>query len=95
MVVFMCKSSLISLPLLSLQVSDVSALAELRNLQTLHLDSTGVQENSLQRLATHPSLSALSLAGIPVADGNHTLEIISGETHEDMLFILYIYQELN
>lgn len=67
-------------------MSDVSALAELRNLQTLHLDSTGVQENSLQRLATHPSLSALSLAGIPVADGNHTLEIISGD--EQFIFIL-------
>ncbi|KAI2648845.1 Dynein regulatory complex subunit 6 [Labeo rohita] len=62
----------------TLRVSDVSALAELRNLQTLHLDGTGVRENTLQCLATHPSLSALSLAGIPVADGNHTLEIISG-----------------
>lgn len=60
------------------KVSDVSALAELQNLQTLHLDGTGVQENSLQCLASHPSLSALSLAGIPVADGNHTLEIIAG-----------------
>ncbi|XP_002660968.3 uncharacterized protein si:ch73-173p19.1 [Danio rerio] len=60
------------------KVSDVSALAELKNLQTLHLDGTGVQENSLQCLASHPSLSALSLAGIPVADGNHTLEIIAG-----------------
>ncbi len=61
-----------------LEVSDVSALAELRNLQTLHLDGTDVREDTLQCLATHPSLSALSLAGIPVADGNHTLEIISG-----------------
>lgn len=60
------------------EVSDVSALAELRSLQTLHLDGSGVRENTLQCLATHPSLSALSLAGIPVADGNHTLEIISG-----------------
>lgn len=93
MVVFKCvrvwdfHHSIFSLRLLSLQVSDVSALAELRNLQTLHLDSTGVQENSLQRLATHPSLSALSLAGIAVADGNHTLEIISGETHQEQLYI--------
>ncbi len=60
------------------EVSDVSALAELRNLQTLHLDGTGVREDTLQCLATHPSLSALSLAGIPVTDGNHALEIISG-----------------
>ncbi|XP_051543477.1 uncharacterized protein LOC127434637 isoform X2 [Myxocyprinus asiaticus] len=73
-----CVPQLRMLSIKHTKVSDVSALAELRNLQTLHLDGTGVQENSLQCLATHPSLSALSLAGIPVADGNHTLEIISG-----------------
>ncbi|XP_056594936.1 uncharacterized protein si:ch73-173p19.1 isoform X1 [Triplophysa dalaica] len=73
-----CAPQLRMLSIKHTKVRDVSALAELRNLQTLHLDSTGVQENSLQRLATHPSLSALSLAGIAVADGNHTLEIISG-----------------
>uniref|UniRef100_A0A671NCL0 Uncharacterized LOC107677144 n=1 Tax=Sinocyclocheilus anshuiensis TaxID=1608454 RepID=A0A671NCL0_9TELE len=73
-----CVPQLRMLSIKHIKVSDVSALAELQNLQTLHLDGTGVQENTLQCLATHPSLSALSLAGIPVADGNHTLEIISG-----------------
>lgn len=73
-----CVPQLRMLSIKHTKVSDVSPLAELRNLQTLHLDSTGVQENSLRCLATHPSLSALSLAGIPAADGNHTLEIISG-----------------
>uniref|UniRef100_A0A672RPY8 Uncharacterized LOC107599662 n=1 Tax=Sinocyclocheilus grahami TaxID=75366 RepID=A0A672RPY8_SINGR len=73
-----CVPQLRMLSIKHTKVSDVSALAELQNLQTLHLDGTGVQENTLQCLATHPSLSALSLAGIPVADGNHTLEIISG-----------------
>ncbi|XP_016398822.1 uncharacterized protein LOC107732090 isoform X1 [Sinocyclocheilus rhinocerous] len=73
-----CVPQLRMLSIKHTKVSDVSALAELRNLQTLHLDGTGVRENTLQCLATHPSLSALSLAGIPVADGNHTLEIISG-----------------
>ncbi|XP_034718110.1 uncharacterized protein si:ch73-173p19.1 [Etheostoma cragini] len=60
------------------KVSDVSALAELSSLQTLNLDGTGVTESSLQHLATHPALTSLSLAGIPKADGNHALQIISG-----------------
>lgn len=60
------------------QVEDVSALAQLLSLQTLNLDGTGVTEASLKYLATLPALSSLSLAGIPVADGNHALQIISG-----------------
>lgn len=60
------------------QVRDVSALAELSSLQTLNLDGTGVTESSLEHLATHPALTSLSLAGIPEADGNHALQIISG-----------------
>ncbi|XP_031440137.1 uncharacterized protein si:ch73-173p19.1 isoform X2 [Clupea harengus] len=74
-------SSTPQLRLLSIKhtkVTDVSALAELRCLQTLHLDGTDVREDSLQHLATHSTLSGLSLAGIPVMDGNHTLELISG-----------------
>lgn len=59
------------------QVNDVSALAELHCLQTLHLDSTGVKEDSIQALKAHPSLSSLSLSGIDVTNGNHMLEIIS------------------
>ncbi|KAJ8375115.1 hypothetical protein SKAU_G00056950 [Synaphobranchus kaupii] len=59
------------------KVRDVSALAELLSLQTLYLDGTGVTEESLEHLATHPTLSSLSLAGIPVTDGNHALQIIS------------------
>uniref|UniRef100_A0A665VA87 Uncharacterized LOC115060683 n=1 Tax=Echeneis naucrates TaxID=173247 RepID=A0A665VA87_ECHNA len=60
------------------KVEDVSALAELSSLQTLNLDRTGVTEMSLKYLATLPALSSLSLAGIPVADGNDALQIISG-----------------
>ncbi|XP_038828760.1 uncharacterized protein LOC120027798 isoform X3 [Salvelinus namaycush] len=60
------------------KVRDVSALAALPSLQTLYLDGTGVREGSLECLAVHSTLSALSLAGISVADGNHTLQIISG-----------------
>lgn len=60
------------------KVRDVSALAEMSSLQTLNLDGTDVTESSLEHLSTHPALSALSLAGIPVADGNHTLQLISG-----------------
>ncbi|XP_040921472.1 uncharacterized protein si:ch73-173p19.1 isoform X2 [Toxotes jaculatrix] len=60
------------------KVEDVSALAKLSSLQTLNLDGTGVTEVSLKYLATLPALSSLSLAGIPVTDGNHALQIISG-----------------
>uniref|UniRef100_A0A8C8GW50 Uncharacterized protein n=1 Tax=Oncorhynchus tshawytscha TaxID=74940 RepID=A0A8C8GW50_ONCTS len=60
------------------KVRDVSALAALPSLQTLYLDGTGVREGSLECLAVHSTLSALSLAGISVADGNHALQIISG-----------------
>ncbi|XP_066572316.1 uncharacterized protein LOC136762205 [Amia ocellicauda] len=73
-----CVPQLRLLSLKHTKVSDVSALAELPSLQTLHLDGTRVTEGSLQHLAAHPSLSTLSLAGIPVADGNHALEIVSG-----------------
>ncbi|XP_028826426.1 uncharacterized protein LOC114784840 [Denticeps clupeoides] len=59
------------------KVTDVSALAKLANLQTLHLDGTGLTEESLLHLGSHPALASLSLAGIPVSDGNHALEIIS------------------
>ncbi|KAL1006892.1 hypothetical protein UPYG_G00078570 [Umbra pygmaea] len=60
------------------KVTDVSALNKLICLQTLYLDGTGVSESSLEHLATHCTLSALSLAGIAITDGNHTLQIISG-----------------
>ncbi|XP_030625124.1 uncharacterized protein LOC115808026 [Chanos chanos] len=73
-----CVPQLRLLSIKHTKVNDLSALAELCSLHTLYLDGTGVQEDSLQHLATHPNLSALSLAGIPVADGNVALEIISG-----------------
>ncbi|XP_071340975.1 uncharacterized protein [Trachinotus anak] len=73
-----CVPQLRLLSIKQTKVEDVSALAELSSLQTLNLDGTGVTEVSLKYLATLPSLSSLSLAGIPVADGNHALQIISG-----------------
>ncbi|KAM9333673.1 uncharacterized protein KZ484_018676 isoform 1-T3 [Pholidichthys leucotaenia] len=59
------------------KVKDVKALAEMSSLQTLNLDGTGVTEESLEHLATHPTLSSLSLGEISVRDGNHALQIIS------------------
>lgn len=73
-----CVPQLRLLSIARTKVNDVSTLAELHCLQTLHLDSTGIKEDSLQALKDHPSLSALSLSGIPVTSGNHMLEIISG-----------------
>ncbi|XP_033841666.1 uncharacterized protein si:ch73-173p19.1 [Periophthalmus magnuspinnatus] len=60
------------------KVSQVTALSQMCNLQTLSLDGTGVTETSLEHLRNHPSLSSLSLTGIHAVDGNHTLQIISG-----------------
>lgn len=73
-----CVPQLRLLSIKQTKVKDVSALAELSSLQTLNLDGTGVTEGSLEHIATHPALSSLSLAGIPVEDGNHVLQIISG-----------------
>lgn len=73
-----CVPQLRLLSIKHTQVKDVTALAEMSSLQTLNLDGTGVTEGSLEHLATHPALSALSLGGIPVIDGNHALQIISG-----------------
>ncbi|KAM4606665.1 uncharacterized protein ACJ7VT_016834 [Polymixia lowei] len=73
-----CVPQLRLLSIKQTKVSDVSALASLSSLQTLYLDGTGVTEGSLEHLTTHPSLSALSVAGIAVVDGDHALQIISG-----------------
>ncbi|XP_034023049.1 uncharacterized protein si:ch73-173p19.1 isoform X1 [Thalassophryne amazonica] len=72
-----CVPQLWLLSIKHTMITDVSALSELTNLQTLYLDGTEVTEVSLEKLATHPALSSLSLAGIPVVDGNHALQIIS------------------
>ncbi|KAI3355383.1 hypothetical protein L3Q82_018218 [Scortum barcoo] len=73
-----CVPQLRLLSIKQTKVKDVSALANLSSLQTLNLDGTEVTENSLEHLASHPSLSSLSLGGISVADGNQALQIISG-----------------
>ncbi|KAM8731601.1 uncharacterized protein AB9X84_025940 [Acanthopagrus schlegelii] len=73
-----CVPQLRLLSIKQTKVRDVSALAELSSLQTLNLDGTSVTEGSLEHLASHPTLSSLSLAGVPVADGNQALQIISG-----------------
>ncbi|XP_061569904.1 uncharacterized protein si:ch73-173p19.1 [Cololabis saira] len=73
-----CVPQLRLLSIKQTKVNDVTALAEMSSLQTLNLDRTGVTESSLEKIATHPALSTLSLAGIPVTDGNRTLQIISG-----------------
>uniref|UniRef100_A0A3B5AFR2 Uncharacterized LOC103363515 n=1 Tax=Stegastes partitus TaxID=144197 RepID=A0A3B5AFR2_9TELE len=73
-----CVPQLRLLSIKQTEVKDVTALAEMSSLQTLNLDGTGVTEASLEHLATHPTLSSLSLGGIPVIDGNHALQIISG-----------------
>ncbi|XP_076868405.1 uncharacterized protein LOC143519155 [Brachyhypopomus gauderio] len=73
-----CVPQLRLLSIARTMVSDVSSLVALPCLHTLHLDGTRVREDSLRVIAALPSIAALSIASIPVADGNHTLEIISG-----------------
>ncbi|KAF5901208.1 uncharacterized protein DAT39_009072, partial [Clarias magur] len=73
-----CVPRLRQLSVTHTRVCDVSALAHLPDLQTLHLDFTQVKEESLQCLSTHRSLTSLSLHGVPVGSGDHTLEILSG-----------------
>ncbi|KAF7667984.1 hypothetical protein LDENG_00037520 [Lucifuga dentata] len=73
-----CAPCLRLLSIKHTKITDVSALAELSSLQTLNLDGTRVTEASLELLASHSSLSCLSLGGVPVVDGNHILKIISG-----------------
>ncbi|CAJ1082552.1 uncharacterized protein si:ch73-173p19.1 [Xyrichtys novacula] len=73
-----CVPQLRLLSIKQTKVKDVSALAQLSSLQTLNLDGTGVTESSLEHLASHPTLTSLSLAGISVNDGNQALQIISG-----------------
>ncbi|MEQ2239730.1 hypothetical protein ILYODFUR_007429 [Ilyodon furcidens] len=73
-----CLPQLRLLSIKQTKVKDISALALLSSLQTLNLDGTGVTEASLENISTHPTLTSLSLGGISVKDGNHTLQIISG-----------------
>ncbi|XP_068604369.1 uncharacterized protein si:ch73-173p19.1 [Brachionichthys hirsutus] len=73
-----CVPQLRLLSIKQTKVRDVTALAELSGLQTLNLDGTGVTESSLEHLAAHPALSSISLSGIPVADGDRALQIVSG-----------------
>lgn len=73
-----CVPQLRLLSIKQTKVQDVTALAQMSSLQTLNLDGTGVTEGSLEHLATHPTLSSLSLGGISVQDGNQALQIISG-----------------
>uniref|UniRef100_A0A1A7YYE5 Uncharacterized protein n=1 Tax=Iconisemion striatum TaxID=60296 RepID=A0A1A7YYE5_9TELE len=73
-----CVPQLRLLSIKQTKVKDVTALAEMSGLQTLSLDGTGITEASLEKLATHPALSSLSLGGVTVKDGDHALEIISG-----------------
>lgn len=73
-----CVPQLRLLSIKQTKVKDVTALAGMSSLHTLNLDGTGVTEASLEHLAAHPALTALSIGGIPVIDGNHALQIVSG-----------------
>ncbi|KAF7691733.1 uncharacterized protein si:ch73-173p19.1 isoform X2 [Silurus meridionalis] len=73
-----CVPQLRLLSITHTKVCDVSTLTDLHELQTLHLDFTQVKEESLRCLSAHRTLTSLSLHGVPVSSGDHTLEILSG-----------------
>ncbi|XP_056409133.1 uncharacterized protein LOC130323574 isoform X2 [Hyla sarda] len=60
------------------KVSDISSLCGLKQLTTLHLDSTGVTEESLQTVSSLPALSALTLSGVQSLSSSRVLELLSG-----------------
>ncbi|XP_069502090.1 uncharacterized protein [Ambystoma mexicanum] len=60
------------------QVTDLSALQELKSLHTLHIDNTSISEDSLLAIADHPAISTLTLYGVQSIDGNRVLQLISG-----------------
>ncbi|XP_075703702.1 uncharacterized protein LOC142689493 [Rhinoderma darwinii] len=60
------------------QVSDISSLSGLRQLTSLHLDSTGVTEESLQTVSSLPALSTLTLSGVQSLSSSRVLELLSG-----------------
>ncbi|XP_073407840.1 uncharacterized protein [Dendrobates tinctorius] len=60
------------------QVSDISSLSGLKQLTTLHLDSTRVTEQSLQTVSSLPALSTLTLSGVQSLSSSRVLELLSG-----------------
>ncbi|XP_069585152.1 uncharacterized protein [Ranitomeya imitator] len=60
------------------QVSDISSLSGLKQLTTLHLDSTRVTEQSLQTVSALPALSTLTLSGVQSLSSSRVLELLSG-----------------
>ncbi|XP_069815659.1 uncharacterized protein [Dendropsophus ebraccatus] len=60
------------------QVSDISSLCGLRQLTTLHLDSTRVTEDSLQTVSSLPALCTLTLSGVQSLSSSRVLELLSG-----------------
>ncbi|KAM9292264.1 uncharacterized protein PAF06_018982 [Gastrophryne carolinensis] len=60
------------------QVSDISSLRGLAHLASLHLDGTGVTQESLQVIRSLPALSTLTLSGAPCLHSNQVLELVSG-----------------
>ncbi|XP_071988207.1 uncharacterized protein [Engystomops pustulosus] len=60
------------------QVSDISSLCGMKQLTTLHLDSTSVTEESLQTVSSLPLLSTLTLSGVQSLSSNRVLELLSG-----------------
>lgn len=60
------------------QISDISSLCDLKQLTTLHLDSTRVTEESLQTVSFLPVLSTLTLSGVQSLSSSRVLELLSG-----------------
>ncbi|XP_053322542.1 uncharacterized protein LOC128496777 [Spea bombifrons] len=59
-------------------VSDISHLCELKQLNTLHLDSTHVTEQSLMAVTSLSELTTLTLSGVQSVTSDRVLALLSG-----------------
>ncbi|XP_066441231.1 uncharacterized protein [Eleutherodactylus coqui] len=73
-----CSPELRVLSVKHTQVSDISSLCGLKQLTTLHLDSTHVTEESLQTVSSLPALSTLTLSGVQSLSSSRVLELLAG-----------------
>ncbi|KAM4603186.1 uncharacterized protein O3C94_022753 isoform 1-T2 [Discoglossus pictus] len=60
------------------QIKDLSSLCGLKLLNTLHLDSTQVTEQSLLTVTSLSALSTLTLSGVECLNSNRVLQLLSG-----------------
>ncbi|XP_053569228.1 uncharacterized protein LOC128659681 [Bombina bombina] len=67
------------------QITDVSSLCGLQCLNSLHLDSTRLTEESLVAVTSLSTLSVLTLSGVQSLNSDHVLRLLSGMSLKRLL----------